>query len=430
MKLQTYIYENEICNEINDYINYFDDSFWKKYTSYFDGNPRHNGGFGDCASAKRDVIIALNICTYHRKEYICRNLCKLKKSKFFDRHEPEYYSHLHIFITDNAGEWKESDEEFIHIKRNPLGNTGGSGGFQYGLECIRNCGIRFTNVIFMDDDVDFILETFYRIFALLSYIRDEYSDVPVAGRMFCKDRPYIQYTAAEIWNKGEINHIGFQLDMRDSSNFISLNDNENAEYGGWWFCCYPMEYVENNNIMPYFIHCDDVEYGLRNGKKPILLNGIQVWHETFEFRRDPVMLYYDRRNTYFLNRRYHFMEIGHILEQWKKEISLFHKERKWIEEYMVIMALRDFCRGEKWLFSVDGKNNHRRICRMKTMRWKNSFAWRIVEWYCKHNFKRLFFTPTPDLGCFHTYVCENPEVKRVTSHGVNNNCLGILRKDI
>lgn len=383
MKLQSYINENEVCNEINDYLNYFDEPFWRKHTVCYDFCMDKDDIV--CGKAyekvKRNVIIALNICTFRREECIRKNLDLLMQSKFFNPDEADYYSRLHVFITDNAGQLKEEQNKFIHINHNPMGNTGGSGGFQYGLDKIFDSDIAFTNVVFMDDDVEFIMETFYRLFALLSYMRDDYLDNPIAGRMFRKDRPYIQYTAAEKWNKGEISHIGYQLDMRDAANFISMNENNESEYGGWWFCCYAIKFVKENKIMPFFLHCDDVEYGLRNGKPPILLNGIQVWHETFEYRLKPIVLYYDTRNSYFVNEKYNLLDYKSILSQWKEGISKFHKNKQWLEEYMMIIALRDFCRGIKWLYSIDSSEYHDKICRIKTTRWKNAFTWRVVEFY-------------------------------------------------
>ena len=40
---------------------------------------------------KREVCLALNICTYHRESYIYRNLEMLQNSLFFDKKCKEYY---------------------------------------------------------------------------------------------------------------------------------------------------------------------------------------------------------------------------------------------------------------------------------------------------------------------------------------------------
>ena len=61
----------------------------------------------------------------------------------------------------------------------------------------------FTHVIFMDDDVVFDINSFYLLFDFLTQVDEENRDRPVAGRMFCMDRPNIQYTAAEKWNGGK-----------------------------------------------------------------------------------------------------------------------------------------------------------------------------------------------------------------------------------
>ena len=104
-----------------------------------------------------------------------------------------------------------------------------------------------------------------------------------------------------------------------------MNENEGAEYGGWWFACYPMDFVEKNRPMPFFLHCDDVEYGLRHGGTPIILNGIQVWHETCEYRQSPVVAYYDTRNTLFVNEFLNdIFDYDDVLDKWKQKITEAH----------------------------------------------------------------------------------------------------------
>ena len=160
---------------------------------------------------KNEVKIALNICTYQREEYIYRNLSLLQSSYFFDWRKTEYYGKLHIFIVDNARQLKIREDDYTHLVYNK--NTGGSGGFQRGIEEIRKQE-GFTHVIFMDDDVVFDINSFYLLFDFLIQVDEENRDRPVAGRMFCMDRPNIQYTAAEKWNGGNISHVEFLRDVR------------------------------------------------------------------------------------------------------------------------------------------------------------------------------------------------------------------------
>ena len=111
------------------------------------------------------VSIALNICTYHRTEFVRRNIEELLESKFFNRNDCKYYGRLDIFVIDNGCEISAYNNEFIHVFHNR--NTGGSGGFQRGIEEIRQSNKTFSHVIFMDDDVEFELDTFYILYDFL-----------------------------------------------------------------------------------------------------------------------------------------------------------------------------------------------------------------------------------------------------------------------
>ena len=383
MIVQTIMESNLICNQINKYLNYLDKDAWEKYTGISQWNMTNNSYEPMEAVKKREIRLALNICTYHRNEYVRNNVRQLLGSRFFDKKETEYYGKLHIFITDNGSELDAFDHEFVHLTYNS--NTGGAGGFQKGLESIRASGISFTNVIFMDDDVSFLDESFYRLFGLLTYMKEEYWENVIAGRMFRKDKPWVQYTAAEIWNGGNLRHIGLEMDMSDAFFDEKLvNDCDGAEYSGWWFACFPASFCMKNDIIPFFIHCDDVEYGLRLGKEPIILNGIQVWHETYEYRQMKWMLYYDNRNSMIVNEKYNCLPcLQEVLEQWKQKITEYHVRQDWLSEYYVIKAMNDFLKGMSWLQKVNAERLHVRLVNTRSSRLKNAIAWRIVQWKLK-----------------------------------------------
>ena len=333
----------------------------------------------------RDVKLALNICTYQREEYIQKNLKILQTSSFFDKEQSRYYGRLHIFIVDNDSRLQIPETEYVHCIHNR--NTGGSGGFQRGIEVIRSCGETFSHVIFMDDDVSFDMSTFYLLFDFLTHVNEENKDRPVAGRMFCMDRPDIQYTAAEKWNAGHISHVEYMRDVRNSTYTPGwIVYDADADYGGWWFCCFPMDFIRQNDVLPFFIHCDDVEYGLRCGKKPIIIEGVQVWHETYDKRMTPLMQYYDTRNPLFVNQIHGFLpEVGQVLSEWKDKITEYHVREDWITEYYVILAMNDFLNGMNWLKRIDSAKYHRKLQRMKSCRIKNAICWRIVAYrYRKH----------------------------------------------
>lgn len=326
---------------------------------------------------KNEVCLALNICTYHREEYIRKNVELLRQSLFFDPSNNIYYGRLHIFIVDNASTIQLKADKFIHLFYNR--NTGGSGGFQRGIEEIRACDKNFSHVIFMDDDVSFDVSTFYLLFDFLAQVDGEDRERPVAGRMFCMDQPDIQYTAAEKWNGGNISHVEFMRDVQKGYCPGKVVYDADADYGGWWFCCFPMEFVQDNDVLPFFIHCDDVEYGLRYGKKPIIIEGVQVWHETYDKRITPLMQYYDTRNPLFVNQIYGLLPVAElVLEQWKCKITEYHVKEDWLTEYYIIRAMNDFLRGMRWLKRIDSERYHRKLQRAKGSRLKNAVFWRVV----------------------------------------------------
>lgn len=357
---------------------------WQKGKCYFEiksdtnvhmRNARYETS--DTMSAHHDIHIALNICTYHRNEDIARNITQLKKCRFFDTSDFLYHR-LSIIIVDNGSELETINESNIRLIHNK--NTGGSGGFKRGLEEIRRWNEKITHVVFMDDDVEFLNESLYRLYALLSYLKKEYEQEAVAGRMFRMDERHIQYTAAEIWNKGEIKHIGLNADMTKEDNVLTVNHNAGAEYGGWWFCCYPMSFAKVNDPLPFFIHCDDVEYGLRHGGTPIVLNGIQVWHETYEYRQSPVITYYDIRNSLFVNQAMGYViDYKEILDNWFKQITNAHIKKNYIHEFMCIKGLRDFLRGFQWLYKVDCVKHHALLLKKRNLKIVNIFFWRYTK---------------------------------------------------
>ncbi|MBP3755588.1 MAG: glycosyltransferase family 2 protein [Lachnospiraceae bacterium] len=306
------------------------------------------------------VNLALNICTYKREHNLKNNLEVLKNSEFFNPDNPHYYNKLHIFVIDNASELVLEDFPNLHFFHNS--NTGGSGGFQRGIEEIRKIS-GFTHVIFMDDDVKFEMSSFYILFDFLEKVDDSNADRPVAGRMLDLDNPNIQWTAAEKWNTGDIQHVEFLRDIMDPDNPYTPGKviyDADADYGGFWFCCYPYSFVKDNDILPFFLHCDDVEYGLRCGKPPIIIEGVHVWHETWDKKINPLILYFDCRNSLFINDIYAFVS-GYGIKHWLMIAKEYHEKREYKYEKAIIFALFDYYKGINFLKSFELKKIQKRI---------------------------------------------------------------------
>lgn len=131
---------------------------------------------------------------------------------------------------------------------------------------------------------------------------------------------------------------------------------------------------------PFFLHCDDVEYGLRHGGVPVILNGIQVWHETADRRQNPRIDYYDTRNSMIVN---HLLGMPgkQIEHRWMDKITKFHVQGELLSEYMAIRAMEDYLKGEKWLRRVDAGCLNEQLARKTQKRWiryMNAVRWRLA----------------------------------------------------
>lgn len=330
------------------------------------------------------VNLALNICTYKREENLKNNLEVLKGSEFFNPQNTHYYNKLHIFVIDNASELALEDFPNLHLFHNP--NTGGSGGFQRGIEEIKKVN-NFSHVIFMDDDVKFEMSSFYILFDFLENVDEANSDRPVAGRMFDLDNPNIQWTAAEKWNAGDIKHVEFLRDITDPANPYTPGKviyDADADYGGFWFCCYPYSYVKDNDILPFFLHCDDVEYGLRCGKIPIVIEGVHVWHETWEKKMTPMILYYDIRNSLFVNEIYGYASDFSIkLNEWDKMIAGCLRNGDYMTAGAIIDGVCDYLKGINILKSQLGLVYYRKYSGQLCIKTRLKIRWFLTKCFIR-----------------------------------------------
>lgn len=211
----------------------------------------------------------------------------------------------HIFIVDNARQLKIREDDYTHLVYNK--NTGGSGGFQRGIEEIRKQE-GFTHVIFMDDDVAFDINSFYLLFVFsFRWMKKtgtvQWQDVCFAWTDQIFNIQRRRSGMVEIFHMWNFCVMCAKAVMHRGKLYMTRMQIT----AGWWFCCFPIEFVLHNDVLPFFIHCDDVEYGLRCGRKPIIIEGVQVWHETYDKRMTPLMQYYDTRNPLFVNQIHGFL---------------------------------------------------------------------------------------------------------------------------
>lgn len=335
--------------------------------SYKEGFPAEllAGAFVTEQEPVHSPSIALNICTYHREGFVHRNL-QLLKERILEQEKSPLYGKLEVFLVDN-GESLQAAEmatDKIHLFYNR--NSGGSGGFARGaMEMLRHKA-QFTHLIFMDDDIVIEPEALLRTYALLSLLREEYQRSPIAGAMLRQDLRHIQHEAGAEWAGTDPIVFSPGLDLSHFENVCRNEKLRKADYAAWWFACYPLSVVREDNLpFPFFLHMDDVEYGIRNRQEIILLNGICVWHQSFEDKRGSTLSYYDIRNMLITN-AVHTGAAGQriMLRYALKRILANTLRYRYRDNELVYAAVRDFLRGPEYLSKLDPCLKNQELMRM------------------------------------------------------------------
>lgn len=311
----------------------------------------------------RPVKIGIVICTYKREKYVCDNV-RLMNQDIIENPDNPLYGKVEIFISDNGQSLEESGlkSEKIHVVRNK--NTGGAGGFTRGLiEILKHPEMGITHALLMDDDVVIDTSSILRTAVILSLLKEEYSSAFIGGAMLRSDQRNLQVESGASWNAGNLVSLKANLDLRQWQNCLINEQEEYREFNAWWYCCFPMELVNADNLpLPIFIRGDDLEYGLRNMKTLILMNGICVWHEPFENKYSSFLEYYIIRNR-LIDNSFHFPRWGR--KELIKELIREYRREGYLYRYknvsLFMQGIRDFLKGIDFLEQTDGEQLHRQI---------------------------------------------------------------------
>lgn len=313
-----------------------------------------NGSYWGEFEYTQNVDIGIIICTFKREEYVKRNLTILQ-------HLMQENPHFHVMVIDNGRTLSETRNEQLQVIQNR--NYGGSGGFTRGLMEQVNQGTN-NYVLMMDDDILIETSSLERVYALCRHVKKQYAQQMIAGSMMSMDEPTIQYENTAYWGKIRLHALGKNFDLT-KTDYLLQNDtipNVKNQYAAWWFCCIPIGVVKKNGYpLPAFIKSDDMEYGIRNRQDIITMNGIGVWHETFNKKENAVVNYFNDRNMLILNHyvlsgnRWNFLgtalgRLGkHILRRNKAGIRMF------------FIALQDYQNGYEQITSVDADKKLKQI---------------------------------------------------------------------
>lgn len=326
-------------------------------------NTFYNGSYIADIEPKK-VKIAIDICTYKRESFVEGNL-NLLRNKFLDNKTSFLFDKLEVFVSDNAHtlDINKLSTEKIHIFKNK--NVGGAGGFTRGIIEIKKVKdkLGITHILVMDDDIVIEPEAIFRTCTLLSCLKEEYKEAFVGGAMLRLDNRYMQTESGAMWNGGNLISLKCGLDLRNLDACLFNEFEEHAQFNAWWFCAFPIEVPTDDNLpLPIFIRGDDVEYGLRNMKYLILMNGICVWHEPFENKYSSFLYYYILRNR-LIDNALHGMNmpkkafIAELQKQVNDELRIY----RYNNAKLLMRGVEDFLKGAEWLANQDGEKLHQDV---------------------------------------------------------------------
>jgi len=294
------------------------------------------------------VDLGIVICTFNREERVIGTLNRIDQIVSDGRYGLK--GKITVFVVDNGRTLNKDSINYDYVELIPNMNTGGSGGFTKGI--IESRKNKKTHILLMDDDIEIDPNVIYKTFNLISILNEKHKETFILGGMLLPETPSIQYEAgAEYLPK--FKRGKHMLDLSDIHALLQNDKWMRADYGGWWFMCMPESAAESLPL-PLFIKLDDVEFGLRRMKDHIVMNGIGIWHDSFESKTNAVTDYYFlRRNMLILysmhgkNNGIH-AGINHLLR-------MLHciKEQKGSEYLYTRRAVNDFLKGPEFIASAE-----------------------------------------------------------------------------
>jgi galactofuranosylgalactofuranosylrhamnosyl-N-acetylglucosaminyl-diphospho-decaprenol beta-1,5/1,6-galactofuranosyltransferase len=290
------------------------------------------------------VSLGITICTYRREDRVLKNIDTIKRMISDEKYGVS--DDITVYVVDNGRTLDEKSVNNGFVKLIPNHNSGGSGGFTRGMmECRRE---NKSHILLMDDDVEIDPNVIYKTFKFVSVLNDRYRDAFVLGGMLLPEDPCVQYEAGARYIGG-FECGKHMLDMSDVNNLLLNEKWESADYGGWWYMCMPADAADELPL-PLFIKMDDVEFGIRRMNNHVVMNGIGIWHDSFESKVSPVVDdYFLRRNT-LITKALHETKNGPSMGfDYLRTAFSFIKKKEFDEPFYIQRAVKDFMAGPDFI---------------------------------------------------------------------------------
>ncbi len=246
------------------------------------------------------VRLVAGYCTFNRETFVLNNI----KSLTDDPNLGRYVSRIVVVdqgtrkVTGHPGYSELTTGTMSRVAFLDQANFGGAGGFtRCILEAMDQYGA--THVLLLDDDAIVEPESVFRAATFFALANEEFA---LGGAMLDMSRPTVMYEAGGLVRprKMAVGRHGEDLSLESPRNVQSLAGLQYSHYNAWWFFACRLATVQRHGLpLPFFIRCDDLEFGcrlLRAGIRTLTLPGLSVWHLPFDVKRRGWADYYYHRN--------------------------------------------------------------------------------------------------------------------------------------
>ncbi|MBW4439901.1 MAG: glycosyltransferase family 2 protein [Plectolyngbya sp. WJT66-NPBG17] len=309
----------------------------------------------------REVSLGVVICTFKKENYVRNALGTLLQDELLQD------KNLKVFVSDNGRTLNQNEFKDSRVNLFPNKNAGGSGGFTRGIMEALEEGSS-SHLLLMDDDIELESESICRLFSVHEYAKTE---LIIAGGLLSLNEKHLLYEAGATYNDdsrtkgspGSLTALNHEMDLRSNEVLNQLLIEEDADYGGFWFCSFSKALVEQLNLpLPLFIKLDDVEFCLRAKKTlniPIVtFPSMAVWHLPASAKNLNWETYYYFRNDLIIYAVHYSPNYTHAVSNYTKGIMLALFKPDFDRAQMLIKAFEDYLKGPDLLKGSDPEMTH------------------------------------------------------------------------
>ena len=299
-----------------------------------------------------EVELALATTTFKKESYIINNIGLVRKEILSS--SDEIAQHFHMYVIDNGRTLDVAALSGDRVTVIPNDNVGGAGGFTRGMITAMEQTPQATNIILMDDDVSVSPESIKRTYSLLRLLKPEHQEATISGAMLnyevgedqSEDVGFITDEGTFVPCKPGRRITIFEDIVYNEKYHTSHRMNETM-YAGWWYCCIPISVIKRNGLpLPFFVRCDDAEYGVRCKTEFITMNGICVWHMPFYIRYNAAVYCYQVvRNSMISQFTTGIAPKVDFMTETKHHFQKQMRKFNYVDAELCLKAMNDFFKG-------------------------------------------------------------------------------------